>query len=354
MLDRPSSYVSTSRRLVIGSLERFADQCREGFAGGRRVRFPSLYRSVDSIVVAGMGGSALGSDVIRSVYGPTLNVPLTIINDYHLPGWVGRRTLVLLSSYSGTTEETLAAAVEAKKRGARMTGLTTDGPLAKFFERYRLPYYRIVPTANPAGQPRMGLGYNTMGQLGLLASIGLVNVTRSEVEDALDLVVRRMRAYRPSTPTKRNPAKQLAKALVGRFPILVGAGPLLGSLHAFANQLNETAKVFSVAFPLPELNHHLLEGLRFPAGVRSATFVAFHSKLYWPRIVARERITLEIARQARLKTKVILVKGETRLAQALDVLALAGATSMYLSVLHRVDPLKIPTVNELKRRLAKA
>ncbi|MBI5404894.1 MAG: SIS domain-containing protein, partial [Candidatus Kerfeldbacteria bacterium] len=297
--------------------------------GGRAIKFPSSYRSVDNIVIAGMGGSALGSDVILSVFGSTLSIPMTIVNGYQLPGWVNRRTLVLLSSYSGGTEETLAAAVEARQRGAKITGLTTGGKLSKWFGRHQLPYYRIVPDANPAGQPRMGLGYNAMGQIGLLSSIGLLKITRAEVEMAIATAARRLQACDPSVPTKRNPAKQLANVLTGRLPILIGAGPLLGSLHAFANQLNETAKVFSVAFPLPELNHHLLEGLRFPTSLRSATFVAFHSDLYWPRIMARERITLQIVAQAKLKTTTVKIQGDSRLAQALDVLALAGPTSLY-------------------------
>lgn len=352
LLDRASAYTSTSRRLVIESLRQLPEQMRLGWRDARAVVFPRTYQNVRQVVIAGMGGSTLGSDVIRSVYSPSLRVPMTIVNGYRLPGSVNAQTLVLLSSYSGDTEEVLAAAKEATRRGAKVTGLTKGGQLAGFFERRRVPWYMIDGSANPAGQPRMGLGYSVMGQLGLLTSAGILRVTSAEASEAITTVKQRLKNSDPSVPTERNKAKRLAWTLLGRTPILIGAGPLVGSLHAFANQLNETAKVFATSFPLPELNHHLLEGLRFPRLIRQGTVVAFHSDLYWPRIVERERITLEIVRKMKLGAERVVVNGPSRLAQAVDVLGLAGATSFFLSVLYRVDPLAIPTVVELKKRLA--
>lgn len=353
MLDRASTYASASRRLVIDSLRQLPEQARRGFRDARKVRFPRTYRNIRQIVVSGMGGSTLGSDVIHSVYSPSLKLPMSIVNGYQLPGSVDRSTLVVLSSYSGTTEEVLTAAKEAVRRGAKLTGLTHGGPLGKFFERHHIPWYEIDGRANPAGQPRMGLGYSVMGQLGLLSALGVLRVSSSDVQSAIQTVMRRLKQSDPMTPLARNQAKRLARSLAGRFPILIGADPLMGSLHAFANQINETAKVFAVSFPLPELNHHLLEGLRFPRPIKQATFVGFDSDLYPSRISQRERITLEIVRKLGLKSERIAAAGTTRLDQAFDVLGLAGATSFYLSVLNRVDPLKIPTVDELKRRLAK-
>lgn len=354
MLDRPSSYASTSRRLVIESLRQFPGQARRGWRDAKRVRFPRSYRGIRQVVISGMGGSALGSDVIRSVYSPALRIPLTIVNGYELPKSVDRNTLVILSSYSGTTEEVLNTAKAAVRRKAKITGLTQGGLLAKFFQRHNLPWYKIDGSANPAGQPRMGLGYSVMGQLGLLSSVRVLRVFSSEVLDAISVVTRRLQNCDPEVPTVRNEAKRLAMTLVDRFPVLIGADHVTGSLHAFANQLNETAKVFAVSFPLPELNHHLLEGLRFPRPIKQATFVGFHSDLYQPRITVRERITLEIVRKLGLKIEKVNVRGSSPLAQALDVLGLAGATSYFLSVLNRVDPLSIATVNELKRRLAQS
>ncbi len=352
-LDRSKVYTSAPRQRVLGSLRLFAKQCRIGFREARAIKFPPAYRSITQIVIVGMGGSALGSDVLRSVFRLQLGRPLTIVNDYELPASVDRRTLVVLSSYSGTTEEVLTAANQASRRGARITGLTQGAKLGAFFRRHHLPWYAIDGSFNPAGQPRLGLGYNAMGQLGLLASLGLVRVSQKEVEAVVRHVEQRSQACDVDAPSSSNQAKQLARSLHGRVPILVGAEHLTGSMHAFTNQLNETAKTFAVHFPLPELNHHLLEGLRLPPAVRRGIFVVPQSSLLPVRIRQRQRITAEIAARHHLAVAKLFVRGQNRLVQAFDVLTMAGFVSLYLSVLNGVDPLAIPTVNELKKKLAR-
>lgn len=352
-LDRAASYRSQPRQLVLSSLRLFSEQCARGFKGARAVKFPTRYRAAKNIVVCGMGGSALGSDVIRSACFGSLRVPFTIVNGYHLPAFVDRSTLVILSSYSGTTEEVLSAAAEAKKRGAMVTGLTRGKKLGAFFKRNGYPWYQIDGEANPAGQPRMGLGYNAMGQIGLLSSVGLLKVTADDVTKIVRHVRRRAAAFETTVPTSRNEAKSLATSFFGRIPVLVGTEHCSGSIHAFANQLNETAKIFAVPFILPELNHHLLEGLRFPTAAKQGTFMFVASSLYDDRITKRQRITAEIVKKKGLKAVQYRARGIDRLTQAFDLLTLAGYTSFYLSVQHGSDPLEIQTVNEFKKRLAK-
>lgn len=351
ILDRSATYRSGPRAQVLASLRLFGEQCRRGFRDARSLKFPARYRAAQHIVVAGMGGSTLGTDVVRSACAETLSVPLQIVNNYHLPSSVGRRTLVVLSSYSGSTEEVLAVAKEARKRHAMITGLSRGGPLGVFLTRYRYPWYRIDGEANPAQQPRMGLGYNAMGQIGILAALGYVKISKDDVAALVLHVQRRASLFSTTTALKRNPAKQLASALARRIPILVGAEHLTGSVHAFANQLNETAKAFAVPFAVPELNHHLLEGLRFPVAVKTGTFVFMDSALIDPRSAIRQRITQQIVIRKGLRAVRVAIKGSTKLTEAFDVLTIAGFTSLYLSVLHGVNPLEIQTVNEFKQRL---
>lgn len=298
-----------------------------------------------------MGGSALGTDVVRSVFSHALKIPLTIVNDYALPGWAGRKTLVALSSYSGSTEEVLAAANQARQRGALITGLTKGGALAAMFQRWRVPWHRIDGEANPSGQPRMGLGYSAMGQLGLLAALGLVRVSQKEVLAVADGIEKRTASIDVMVPTKRNIAKRMAAELRGRIPVLVGAEHLSGSMHVFANQLNETAKTFAASFSLPELNHHLLEGLRHPAVIRRGVFVFANSPHYRKRIRQRQNITRQIVERRGIATATIPVRGTSALAEAFDLITIAGFVSFYLSVLHNVNPMTILSVDEFKRRL---
>lgn len=352
ILDRPATYRLNSREHVLASLRLFGEQCRRGFRDARALKFPARYRSARRIIVVGMGGSTLGTDVVRTACADVLTVPLQIVNNYHVPASVDRRALVVLSSYSGTTEEVLAAAKEARRRGAMITGLTRGGALGAFFTRYRYPWYRIDGAANPTQQPRMGLGYNAMGQIGILTALGYLRISREEVTAIVRHVERRVVAFAPSSVLARNPAKQLAAVLARRIPILVGAEHLVGSVHAFANQLNETAKSFAVPFVIPELNHHLLEGLRYPGAVKTGAFVFINSVLVDPRITLRQHITQQIVVRKGLRATRYAAKGSSRLMEAFDVLALAGYTSLYLSVLHKVNPLEIQTVNEFKQRLA--
>ncbi|MBI4089812.1 MAG: hypothetical protein HY421_00250 [Candidatus Kerfeldbacteria bacterium] len=353
-LDRTASYRSRSRQLVLASLRSLAEQSRRGFAGGRAVDFPKSFLKIDQVVMVGMGGSALGSDVIRSVFFDRLKRPLSMVNGYDLPAAVSPRTLVVLSSYSGTTEEVLAVAESARRRRARITGLTIGGALGAWLRRHRLPWYQIDGGANPAGQPRLGLGYSVMGQLGLLSSLGLVSISGRTVARLADYLERRAWGFDIARSKRVNAAKQLAASLRSSLPLLVGAEHLSGSVHAFANQLNETAKTLATPWQLPELNHHLLEGLRYPPAAQRATMVIFSSRLYRSRLVRRVRVTRELVERAGLSASVVPVQGGDRLTEAFDLLVLAGYTSLYLSVLHGVDPLAIPTVNELKRRLGRA
>ena len=351
-LDRTASYRSQPRQLVLSTLRLFHEQCARGFKGGRAVKFPSRYREAKNIVVCGMGGSALGSDVIRYVFMGILRIPYTIVNGYHLPAFVDRNTLVVFSSYSGTTEEVLSAMTEAKKRGALITGLTRGAKLGAFFDRNGYPWYQIDGEVNLSRQPRMGLGYSIMGQLGLLSSIGLLPMTPTDAAAIVKYVRRRAKAFETSVPTSRNEAKSLAVSLLGRIPVLIGTEHCSGSIHVFANQLNETPKAFAMPFIVPELNHHLLEGLRFPKAVKKGTFMFVSSSLYDDRITKRQHITAEIVKKRGLKVVQYRVRGADRLTQAFDLLVLAGHASFYLSVLHNCDPLGIQTVDEFKERLA--
>jgi glucose/mannose-6-phosphate isomerase len=353
-LDRLTAYLDQSIRLTLESVQSFREQCDRAFRDARQVRIPASYRKTNSILLCGMGGSALGADVVRSVFMPVLKVPFGILNGYQLPRYVGPKTLVVLSSYSGTTEEVLANAREAVKRKAIIMGLTMGSTLADFFRKHRLPWYQIDGMANPSGQPRMGLGYNIMGLIGLLRSAGFLIISSSDIQGVLRTVQNRMNQCKPEVPASRNKAKQLAHELEHRLILLTGADHLTGCLHAFANQLNETAKAYAVAFPFPELNHHLMEGLKFPRAVRNATFVTTQSSLYKQRMVQRIQISRRIVRSFGLATPEISIQGKTKLEQAFDLLTVAGFVSLYLALLHRVNPLEIPTVNELKQRLARS
>ena len=232
---------------VLGSTAMFPDQCQQAWEESSRITFDDEYKDIYNIVVCGMGGSRFTPKTIKELYRKKIKEPYEIVEDYTLPGYVDHDTLVILSSYSGTTEEVLACREDAIKRGARITAVSskkiTDGPSYVFDPKY-----------NPSGQPRIGAGYLLMGHLGLLKALGMIDVTDEEVKIAIE----------HARSIGENPGKQLANILFDKHPFIITAEFLKGFGNGFANQINETAKMISDYRYIPELNHHLLEGLSHP------------------------------------------------------------------------------------------
>jgi glucose/mannose-6-phosphate isomerase len=242
---------------MAGSVEELYLQLEQTWEDIQTIKVPPQYKTAKNVVVAGMGGSALGPHVIKSLYFDRLSIPLEIVNDYHLPEYVNKDALVLLSSNSGTTEEVLSAAEDADKRGAMIMGMTTGGKLKKFLEIKKVPAYIFQQRHNPSGQPRMGTGYMILGMLGLFHQAGLIKIGESEVKTSIGLLKKLNKEWGLDTESNKNKAKQFAKQCHGKAVFTVSSSFLLGNAHTFNNQLNENAKNFSSFFALPEINHHL-------------------------------------------------------------------------------------------------
>lgn len=313
-------------------------------------RLPVSYRTLDHLVAHGMGGSTLGSHILRSVYAPRLPVPWTILRGYDLPAFVGPRTLFIASSYSGNTEETVGSIRIARRRRAKVVVLATGGALLRLARRYRLPYVQFTPTFNPSGAPRIGLGYSIGGHLAVLVAVGLLPArVVGEWTAAAQAVGTRFDVRRPIAT---NPAKQLASVCVGKLPVVVAAEFLAGNAHTAANQFNETAKTFAPYFLLPELNHHLLEGLAFPReNRRLLRFVFFASDGYHPRVRRRLQITRDSIARMGIATTVYRVRASDAAGAAAEVLALSSFATYYLGLRYGRDPVAIPYVDAFKRRL---
>ncbi len=336
----------------LGSLEQLASQCQEVWQVGESLQFDQSYQDIDRVVVAGMGGSSLGTHVIQSVFKDELRLPITIVPDYTMPAFVNERTLVVASSYSGTTEETISAAQDARVKGAKITGITSGGPLAALLQKWGVPALVFPTTFNPAKQPRLGLGYSIFGQMILLSRCGLLTLEKHHLDEVLSAIAQVHLAAGVAVTTEANPSKLLAFEMVDRLPVITVAEHLEGTAHVFANQLNESAKTFSEYRVVPELNHHLMEGLQFPTlNQTNLLFVTLHSSLYSPNNQTRMNLTEEVIEQNHIAFHSIELKAATRLAQAFELLVLGSYTSFYLAMLHGKDPSAIPWVDWFKAQL---
>lgn len=339
---------------VLNSIGFFPDQYLQALSDVEKLTLPKLSGKINNIIVSGMGGSAFACEIVKILFASEIKVPVEIIKDYQLPAYVNHKTLVVCASYSGTTSETLSAALQAVNKKATVLCLSVGGQLKKLALKHRLRGYFFVEKYNPCHQPRVGTGYLFGGFLGLLIKTGLIDLRFEQVETKVKQS-QKIKKYCVKVPFKENTAKQMAVKLKNKFVLLCCSEFLDGIIHAFANQLNETAKANSAFHYLPEMNHHRMEGLKFPIEFnKSAVFIFYPSKLYDKRNTARYPITYDVMK----KNNYQILKFESfktdKISQALEVFIFNAYVSFYLAVLHQVDPSKIPWVdyfkNELKKR----
>lgn len=339
---------------VLASTKQFADQCEQAWKEASAIEFPKKYQPIYNIVVAGMGGSRFTPKTIKELFRDRIREPYEIVDDYTLPAYVDSDTLVILSSFSGTTEEVLSCGQDAVKRGAKLTGIVSGGPIAEFLKLHGATMYQFTPTHNPCGQPRIGSGYLLMGHLGLLAALHIVDIEKNEIAEAITFARRAAAQYSENVPAAQNPAKQLAVTLDGTHPFIITAEFLKGFGNGFANQLNETAKMISDPRVIPELNHHLMEGLSHPESIKkTGLFVFFTSRFYSPEVQKRFAITKAVVEKQGIQTKEIALTGPTPLAQVLEAYTLSGFTTFYAAMLGDIDPVAIPWVDYFKQQLKK-
>lgn len=340
---------------VLASTGLFPDQCKQAWEESSHITFPDFYKKVSNIVVCGMGGSRFTPKTIKELYRDRIRVPYEIVEDYSLPVYVGPSSLVILSSFSGTTEEVIHCGTEAFARGAKLTAVVQGGEIALMLKEHNLPGYIFNPKFNPCGQPRIGGGYLLMGHMGILKAVGFLDVTDTEITEAIAFAKTIGNRYKAQTTEAHNPAKQLARLLYDRHPFIVTAEFLKGFGNAFANQVNETAKMISDYRYIPELNHHLMEGLKRPDSLhQNGLFLFFLSDLYTLPIQKRFAITADVVKKQQVATHAITLHGTSKLAQVLEAYTLSGYVSFYMAMLYENDPVAIPWVTYFKQQLAKS
>ncbi len=339
---------------LLGSVEALPDQIIDALEQTKDLVVPDSYRTAKNVVVAGMGGSILGSIIIKGLFSRELQVPFENVQGYNLPDYVNQDTLVLLSSYSGTTEETLSCAQDALKRGAKIMAITSGNDLAALAVKHNWPCYLINPKFNPSGQPRLSLGYAITGQLNLFAKAGII----ADQTDSLIKVVAGLKAMLlllSPEAIDNNTAKLLAYAAFEKHVIISGAEHLAGAAHVFNNQVNENAKALTSEWHLPEFNHHYSEALQFPkANLETTIFFFFNSNLYSPRMIKCFPLTSQLVSSKGYETQLIQATAPTKLEQVFEIILLGGFVASYLAFLYKIpDPGPVPNVEWFKAELNK-
>ncbi|MBM4421029.1 MAG: bifunctional phosphoglucose/phosphomannose isomerase [Chloroflexi bacterium] len=343
--------VEAIRRADPGNmLDRIKDlpkQLRDSLAIASAASLPPSHSDVRSIVVLGMGGSAIGGELAGALLADELKVPMLVHRDYSLPAFVGRDTLVIASSYSGNTEETLTALGKARASGARILALTTGGALRGQCEKDGTPVITFAYRA----QPRAALGYSLGLMLGALAKLGLVRDRRAEVEAALADVARL--EERTHEGAKTNDAKRLAIELHGAIPFVYGAG-LFGVLaRRVKGQINENGKNWAAFDVMSELNHNAVVGFPNPEARGSLIVLNLESDRDDPRQRVRFAVTKELLDRAGVAHRTLKFAGGSLLSEALQMVYFTDYVTFYLALLNRADPSEVRSIDYLKERLSK-
>ena len=348
-LDNLRALQHLDRDGMLAHVRALPEQCRAAWAGVRELELPARYLDANKIVIAGMGGSAIGGDLAAEIAGPDSSIPILVLRDYELPAYVDRRTMVIGSSYSGNTEETLAVFQEAHERGCSLVALATGGRLAELAQAWNTP----LVSFHYKSQPRAAMGFNLVSLLGILRAAGVVGDLTAALDEATALMDDRMRGLEPACPQAHNPAKQLAADLHGRVPVVVGAGPLAPVARRWKSQLNENSKGWSYFEVLPEMNHNAVSGIHFPPGVAEQVCILF---LTAGAVHPRNRLRFELTQQAfegqGILCRRVEAPGQSTLAQILAAIQLGDYVSVYLAALYGTDPTAIDDITGLKQRMS--
>lgn len=337
---------------VLKSVNALPQQLQQAFNQSSAINFPMEFRMVKNIVVCGMGGSRFTPFIVKELFKEEITIPYVINDDYHLPGFVGKDTLVLMSSYSGTTEEVIFCGKKAFEKGAKVAGLAAGDEVINFLKSNNLPYYQFDPIHNPSGQPRIGFGYMVAGHVGFLVNLGFLKFPKESVNEAINNLSSLLKNFMIDIPKEKNQAKQLAEKLFEKYPYYIVSEFLTGVGNGLGNQTNETAKEISSFRVIPELNHHLMEGLKFPKSHRDfAVFLLFFSNLYSDSIKKRFKITKDVIEQNSIKTIWHELQGKNKVEQAFELMGLGSYMTMYLAALYGQNPAAIPYVDYFKKKL---
>lgn len=334
---------------MLARIKELPMQCRQAWQAAMSLKLPADYSNVDKVVILGMGGSAIGGDLMRSLVTPEARVPVIIHRDYGLPACVDDRTLLIASSYSGNTEETLSGFEPALKAGAKKLVMTTGGKLQQMAEANQIPVFKIEYKA----QPRAALGFSFIPVLGVMQKLGFIKDKTADINETVQVLETLSAKLDEKSPLSGNPAKQIARRLYGCLPVIYGAGIAAEAAHRWKTQINENSKAWAFYEVFPELNHNATVGFPLPAEiVKKLRVILLRSPLFNARIKLRYEVTCELLKQAGVQYEFVDGVGASPLSQMVSLVSVGDYASYYLAILYRVDPSPVKVISYLKDRLA--
>lgn len=348
ILDQPDRFAALDPGGMQGLIESFPDQFRAAAELLRSIRLPPA-NAPRSLIVAGLGGSAIGGDIIHSILGDSLRLPFSVSRDYNLPAFCDRDTILFACSYSGNTEETLSAYEQACRIRAHIVCIASGGRLVQRAQEHGHPVV-LIPGGMP---PRAALGYSSLALLGAIRALGLAPDMTAALQETEKLLSALAGRYGGKVPADRNPAKSIAQSLQGKLAAIYGGSGLLGSAAVrWRGQIEENAKNLALHHVLPEMNHNEILGWEHPEQtLRHVAVVFLRDKGDHPQVRRRFDLTRQIVAERAGIVHDVWSEGESALARVFSIICLGDFVSLYLAFLNGVDPMRIDAIESLKRRL---
>lgn len=331
-------------------IKKFPEQVEEAVRIGNTSKVKLNVRGIETIVLSGLGGSAIGGDLLKSYLASELKIPFIVNRHYTLPGFVGRKSLVIISGYSGNTEETTAAFKEATKRRAKILCISSGGKVEKTARKKRIPSIRI-----PGGlQPRAALGYSFFPLLVILARLGFIKSKTREINETIALLNEKSDEYGSPDPAS-NKAFQLAENLRGRIGVIYSSTERFDAVATrWRGQIAENGKSLMFGHVLPEMNHNELVGWKtLIEQMREMQVIFLRDKNDHPRVKVRMDITKRVLAEHTAHIAEVWSEGTSPLARMFSLVHLGDWVSFYLAILQGIDPTPVKVIDYLKDELSK-
>jgi glucose/mannose-6-phosphate isomerase len=351
ILDQPDEFAPLDPGSMRSLLEAFPEQVQTAADSSQKAAL-TAQRAIKAVVVTGLGGSAMGGDLVGSIAESRLQYPLMVNRTYDLPAFVDDSTLVFACSYSGNTEETLSAYGQAQRAKASIVCITSGGKLESMATANGYPVLRL-----PAGlPPRAALGHSLITLLAAMQALRILPDMSESIQETIGLLKTLRDRYGVTNPESSNPAKKLARSLCGKIVIIYGShGIMESAAYRWRSQIAENAKNLASHHVLPEMNHNELVGWLHPeAALRKVGVVLLRDKGDHPQVQRRFDLTRELIAGKPGALHEIWSEGQSLLARALSVIYLGDFVSLYLAYLNNTDPTPVAVIDYLKKNLSTA
>jgi len=335
---------------MLAEIDGLPDQLQQAWDLGATQPLPQL-DDIRAVVVSGMGGSAIGADLVANSVFSNIGVPVVVHRDYGLPAFAkGKQTLVVCSSHSGNTEETLSSFEAALKNECSVVVVSTGGELAKRAGEKNIPLWRF----NHTGQPRAAVGFSFGLLLSLFARLNLIPDPSQEITEAVAAMKELQEYLHAEVPAAKNPAKRYAGQLAGRWVTIIGSGALVPVARRWKGQMNEVAKAGANFEALPEANHNMLAGTINPhETLNTRTMTIFlRAPSDHPRNRLRSDLTRQIFMLAGMNADCVDGRGESKFAHIWTLILFGDYTAYYLAMAYGIDPTPVDALVNFKSAMA--